>query len=154
MTAPVLEDGLDVLLCRGLIDYLATVGLVTWRADASYPATYQAVAAFILSWPSGPDRIATLSPYLVADDPEQAMSTIGVQIRTRWAGSNPRAVLNFSAAIFDVLHGLGPAELPGGVRMSQCLRRSSASMGQDGSQRWSWVDNYYVDVERPSDNRS
>lgn len=154
MTAPVLEDSTDVLLCRGLIDYLVMLGLLTWRPDASYPATYQAVAAFILTWPTGPDRIATFAPYQIADDPDQAMSTIGVQIRTRWAGSNPRAVLNYSGAIFDALHGLGPLELPGGVRISQCLRRSSVSMGQDSSQRWSWADNYYVDVERPSDNRS
>lgn len=152
MTAPVLEDQLDVQLCLGLIGYLQQLELLTWSPNGVYPAS--AAGAFLLRVPTSPDRLAVFSPYQVSDDPDQAMSTIGVQVRTRWAGSDARAVLNYSGAIFDELHGLGPVTLPGGVRVSQCLRRSSVSMGQDSSQRWSWADNYYVDVDRPSSNRS
>lgn len=152
MTAPTLEDQLDVQLCVGLIGYLAELDLCAWSPAGVYPATV--AGAFLLAVPTSPDRALTLSPYQVADDPDQAMSTIAVQVRTRWAGSDPRAVLNYSGAIFDALHGLGPAVLPGGVSISQCLRRSSTSMGQDSSRRWSWADNYYVDVDRPSSNRS
>lgn len=154
MTAPVLEDQLDVQLCLGLIGHLQALELLTWQPTGAYPAGFTGVATYLLRVPTGPDRLATFSPYQVADDPDQAMSTIGVQVRTRWAGSDARAVLNYSGAIFDELHGLGPVTLPNGVRISQCLRRSSVSMGQDTSQRWSWADNYYVDVDRPSSNRS
>lgn len=152
MTAPVLEDQLDVQLCVGLIRHLADLELCAWSPTGVYPAA--AAGAFLVTVPNLPDRALTLSPYQVLDDPDQAMSTIGVQVRTRWAGADPRATLNYAGAIFDALHGLGPVVLPGGVSISQCLRRSSTPMGQDGSKRWSWADNYYVDVDRPSSNRS
>ena len=152
MTAPTLEDQLDVQLCVGLIQYLADLDLCAWSPAGVYPAT--AAGAFLLTVPTSPDRMLALAPYQVMDEPDQAMSTIGIQVRTRWAGSDPRAVLNYAGAIFDALHGLGPVLLPGDVRISQCLRRSSTSMGQDSSRRWSWADNYYVDLDRPSSNRS
>lgn len=154
MTAPTLEDTTEVKLCLGLIQLLVGLQLVTWRADAAYSLTLQQPAAYLVTWPSAPDKVATFTPYPVADDPDQAMSTVGVQVRTRWAGENPRAVANYAGAIFDALHGLGPVELAGGVRVSQVLRRSGTSMGQDGSKRWSWADNYYVDLDRPSSYRS
>ena len=154
MTTPQLEDATEVKLCLGLIQYLVGLDLLTWRADAAYAAGYGQAAGFLTTWPSSPDRVATFTPYPVADDPDQAMSTVGVQVRTRWSGENPRAVANYAGAIFDALHGLGPVELAGGVRVSQVLRRSGTSMGQDGSKRWSWSDNYYVDLDRPSSYRS
>lgn len=153
--APPLPDGTDVALAVGALRYLADAGLITWQPDQPYPAGFTGVAGFLASWPAEPACVVACTPYPVADDPEQSMSRIGLQIRTRWDGSNPRGVMNLSAAVFDQLHGLGPVVLPGGVSVSQCLRASGGSMGQDGSsKRWSWSDNYYVDVDRPSTHRN
>lgn len=151
VTAP---ESTEYKLCVGLIQYLAGLDLVAWSPAAAYPASSSSACAFLQTWPSGPDRVAVFTPYQVADDADQAMSTVGVQVRTRWAGSNPAGVLNYAGAIFDALHGLGPIVLPSGASISQCLRRSGTSMGQDSSQRWSWADNYYVDLDRPSSYRS
>lgn len=155
MTDPSTIDGLDTQLCLGLIDYLCTLDpdLLTWSPSGAYPVGLTRPAAFLNDWPSGPDRVATFTPYPVADEPDQAQSTIGVQIRMRWAGANPRAVLNYRSVIFDELHGLANLQL-GTVRISQVLHRSGASLGQDGSKRWAWSDNYYIDCDRPSSNRS
>lgn len=154
MTVPVLPDTLEVALCKGLLARLDGAGIITWQETQAYGDAFGGIAGFLASWPNMPDRIVAATPYAVADDPAEPMSTIGVQFRSRWAGGNPRAVMNLSGAIFDALHGLGPVVLAGGVSVSQCLRRSSGSMGQDGaSKRWSWSDNYYVDVDRPSTHR-
>jgi hypothetical protein len=147
---PVHPDTAEILLCKGLMAYLQGFGLVEYREDQAYGDTFAMAAGFLLSWPAGPDRVLTLTPYPVTDspDPAEQFSTVGVQARMRWAGANPRAVANYAGAVFDALHGLGPVDLPNRVSISQALRRSGASMGQDANKRWSWADNYYVDMDR------
>lgn len=158
MTSPTPEPGLQVQLVRGLIDLLVALGpdVLTYRDDAAYGLDYGRPAAFIGSWPSAPDRVACFTPYPVSDDPAEPMSVVGVQVRTRWAGSNVRAVMSYSDTLYGELHGLHDLTLSTGVSISQCLRRSSTTMGQEaaGTKRWSWSDNYYVDVHWPSTHRN
>lgn len=157
MTSPAPPDSTYVLLCRGLIDHLAALGpdVLNWREDAAYGDTYGRPAAFLASWPSTPDRVAAFTPYTVSDDAAEPMSVVGVQVRTRWAGSSPRAVMSYSDTLFDALHGLSNLTLSTGVRVSQVLRQSSASLGQEATatKRWSWADSYYVDLDRPTTHR-
>lgn len=149
MSIPVLPDAPEIRLCRGLMLYLAGLELVAWREDQAYGDLAAAPAAgFLLSFPSSPDRILTATPYGVTDLPDEKVSRTGVQLRTRWAGGNVRGVVNYSGALFDALHGLSGVTLPGGVRLSQALRTSSGSMGQDAAKRWTWTDNYSVDYDR------
>lgn len=142
-------DSVDIKLCKGLLAYLEDLDLVVYRPSQQYEAGSAEAAGFIGSWPAAPDRVLTLTPYAVADPPGDTQVTIGVQVRTRWAGGNVTAVANYDGAIYDALHGLAQVQL-GGVSISQVLRRSSTSLGQDAStKRWSMVSNYYVDLDRP-----
>jgi hypothetical protein len=152
---PIYPNSTGVLLCFGLFEYLAGLGLVTWRETQNYVDVPGQACGFLGTVPEAPDRILTLTPYGLRDDAAEPMSLAGVQVRTRWAGTNPRGVLNFSGAIFGALHGLGPVTLPGDVSISQCLRTSSGSLGQEpsGAKRWSHADNYYVDLDSPSTHR-
>jgi hypothetical protein len=145
------EREFDSRLLLGLLGVLVDAGLGVWNDRGIYPAA--AVGIFMLAVPDQPDRLITLSPYSVTDDADEAMSTEGVQVRTRWAGGNPLDVLDLDARVFGVLHGMSNVTLNTGVRISQCLRRSSASLGQDSSKRWGMSSNYYLDVERPAPNR-
>lgn len=155
VTAPH-PDSTEVLLARGVMEYLAALDLVEWRENQTYTDAAGQACGFLGSVPDQPDRLLTLTPYTIADDARDTMSLVGLQARTRWAGSNWRAVANYSAAIFDALHGLGPVTLATGIRLSQCLRQSSATLGQEavGAKRWSWSDNYYVDLDRPGAHRA
>jgi len=108
--------------------------------------------------PQGPDRIIALTPYGVGDDPSLSDSVMGLQVRTRWGGANPTLVADLDDLIFDYLQtktnwtvGSGAAA----VTIVQCLRKSGpVSLGQDASLRWSLSSNYYLDVWRPSTNRT
>lgn len=147
----------DVDLLEGLALDLAAGGIASWSPEGGTYAPPQfptdVVGTFLMTVPGSPDRIVSLASYLVSDDPSQAMSVMGVQVRTRWAGGDPRAVMRLSGAIFDRWHGRSNWTLTSGVTISQCLRKSGSTMGQDGSKRWGWSDNYYLDVNRPGDNR-
>ena len=154
MTAPIPEDGVDYLLCVGLLQRLDAADLATWLDSQAYGDSYGQVAGYFGRMPDMPDRAIALTPYPVSADPGEPMSRIGVQVRTRWAGSSARHVRNFAGAVFGELHGLGPVTLSTGVQLSQCLHQSGASMGQDTVRRWSHVDNYYCDVLYPTSHRS
>jgi hypothetical protein len=104
--------------------------------------------------PASPDRVITLTDYVVADDPTLSDSVIGVQVRTRWGGQDPRPVKDLDGAIFDALHGLEGVTLTGGIHIVSCFRRSGTSMGQDANNRWGRSSNYYATVHRPSTNRT
>ena len=96
--------------------------------------------------PATPDRVITLTDYVVADDPTLSDSIIGVQVRTRWGGQDPRPVKDLDGSIFDALHGLEGVTLTGGVHIVSMFRRSGTSMGQDTNNRWGRSSNYYATV--------
>ena len=99
-------------------------------------------------------RCIALSTYPVSDDYALSESTVGLQVRCRWEGADPRRTDRVADAVFDVLHGLQATTLSTGVHVISCARRSGVSLGQDTQKRWGRSDNYYLDVHRPSPNRT
>jgi hypothetical protein len=142
----------DRQLVVGIAMLLRDAGHGQWNPTGIYQGA-TTTGIFIMAVPDLPDRLITLTPYAVTDDADEAMSTQGLQVRTRWGGGNPLDVLDLDSAIFDTLHALTMTTLSTGVTLSQCLRRSSASMGQDSSKRWGMSSNYYLDVNRPGPHR-
>lgn len=142
----------EVDLLTGIAQHIAGAGLGTWRASGAYTSGETAIVLDTV--PATPDRVITLTDYAVSDDPTLSDSMIGIQIRTRWGGLDPRLVKDLDGAIFALLHGMPATTLTGGVRVVSCFRRSGVSMGQDANNRWGRSSNYYTQVHRPSTNRS
>lgn len=156
MSTPVLElaGAFDFRVVRGIIALLEAEGLAEYHDDGSpFPDTFQGIAAVLQARPSAPDRVLSFTPYAVSQDASQAMDRLGVQVWMRYAGQNPRAVQNLAGEVRDTLHGLSYVTLSTGVTMSQCLRSSGSSLGQDNAKRWTWVENFYADVHHPTANR-
>jgi hypothetical protein len=152
MTAPAVEGSTfyrDLLV--GFAELLRDLGLGTYNPNVSYTATQTGI--FFLASPDTPDRQIVLTPWTVSDNPDDAMSVAGLQVRTR-AGANPIDVMTLDDRIYVALHNRTNFTLSTGVRIAQSLRRSSAALGQDASRRWSWSSNYYLDAHRPAPNRT
>jgi hypothetical protein len=146
-------SGFTTELLTGLAAYIAAGGIgATWSTSGAYTVLQTGIVLGAI--PQSPDRIVTLAAYGVADSPALSDSVVGVQVRTRWGGSDPRPVDDLDDAIFDLLHGKTALTLSTGVTIVQCLRQSSASLGQDENNRWMRTANYYATAHRPSANRS
>jgi hypothetical protein len=144
--------GFETNLLTGIAQLLATAGLGTWRDTGVYTAAETGIVFDTV--PATPDRVITLTDYVVTDDPTLSDSVIGVQVRTRWGGQDPRPVKDLDGSIFDALHGLEGVNLTGGVHIVSMFRRSGTSMGSDTNNRWMRSSNYYATVHRPSTNRT
>lgn len=144
-------SGFESDLLEGIADLIAQAGIATWSPNAVYAAGQTGIVIDKVA--QSPDRLVILSDYPVSDDPTLSDSVVGVQVRTRWAGQDPRPVKDLSGSIFDLLHGMPARTLSTGVRVTWCRRNSGASLGQDDSDRWARSDNYYFGVHRPSSNR-
>jgi len=144
--------GFETNLLTGIAQLLATAGLGVWRDTGVYTAAETGIVFDTV--PQSPDRVITLTDYVVSDDPTLSDSVIGVQVRTRWGGQDPRPVKDLDGSIFDVLHGLEGVDLVGGVHIVSMFRRSGTSMGSDTNNRWMRSSNYYATVHRPSTNRT
>jgi hypothetical protein len=150
-----LPSGFQTNVLTGLAVYLAAGGLeATWNTTGAYTALQTGIV--LGNIPQAPDRIIALSAYGVGDDsPNLSDSRLGVQIRCRWGGSDPRPVDDLSDAIFSLLHGATHITLSTGAKIVQCLRNSGpVSLGQDANNRWSSVSNYYLSLWRPSTHRT
>ena len=145
-------SGFETNLMTGIAQLLATAGLGVWRDTGIYAPTETGIVMDTV--PQSPDRVITLTDYVVSDDPTLSDSVIGVQVRTRWGGQDPRPVKDLDGSIFDALHGLEGVTLTGGIHIVSCFRRSGVSMGQDANNRWGRSSNYYATVHRPSTNRT
>lgn len=139
-------------LLEGIAQLLAARALGTWFSAGVYTTGQTGIVLGGL--PASPDRVIGLAAYGVDDDPSLSDSVIGLQVSTRWGGQDPRPVGDLTDSVFDELHGLHNLNLPTGVRLVQCLRRSWTSMGQDSNQRWRTVQNFYATVHRPSPHRT
>lgn len=145
-------SGFETNLLTGIAQRIAAAGLGVWRDTGAYAATETGIVLDTL--PANPDNVITLTDYAVSDDPTLSDSVIGIQVRTRCAGLDPRPVKDLDGAIFDALHGLESVTLTGGVHVVSLYRRSGVSLGQDTSSRWMRSSNFYATVWRPSANRS
>jgi hypothetical protein len=140
----------DLLIGHAVL--LASAGLGTWSTTGVYTTTQTGIVLGTV--PQGPDRVITLSAYGVADDPSLSDSVMGLQVRCRWGGQDPRYVDDLADSIFAYLHGKEAYTLSTGIVVVQCHRISGpVSLGQDENRRWSNVQNFHLTVHRPSTNR-
>jgi Bacteriophage minor capsid protein len=93
-----------------------------------------------------------LSCYALTDDIDQADSLIGLQIRTRSAGTDPRDALDLIDAVFDELHGATHLTLAG-IVVHLIERAASTPMGRDQNGRYEHADTYRLTANRPSRHR-
>jgi hypothetical protein len=139
----------DLLI--GFAQLLAAAGLGTWTPSAGYPAG--ATGIVLDDTPETLDRAIQLSSYPVTEDTTFGGDDIGLQVIVRWGGADPLPSRRLDEQIFQALHGRSHFTLPTGLRITSCSRRSAASLGKDGSKRWSRSANYYVHVHHPSTYR-
>ena len=146
-------SGFQTDVLEGLADLLHNASIGTWGTSGAYSASDTGIVLGVV--PQAPDRIITLTAYGVSgDDPSLSDSEIGVQVRCRWSGQDPRDVNDLDDTVFSALHGRKEFTLSTGVRVVQCLRHSGpVSLGQDENNRWSTSSNYYLTVHRPSTYR-
>jgi hypothetical protein len=144
--------GFHTDLLTGLAVYLQSAGIGTWNTTGAYTSGQTGIV--LNHVPQSPDRAITLTAYGVDDSPSLSDSVVGVQVRCRWGGQDPRPVDDLSDSIYDLLHGKTAWELSTGITIVQCLRNSETSLGQDDNARWANASNYYLTVHRPSDNRT
>lgn len=97
--------------------------------------------------PDKPDRFVCLTDYPISDSPNQPISTIGVQVRTR-AGENPDDERDLRDSIYQALQGRTHLDF-GSCHVIQIRRISTAPLGKDSSGRWSYAQAYYVDTNTP-----
>jgi hypothetical protein len=137
--------GYEADLLDGLATFIAAGGIgVTY----SPPYTSGQTGTFFSKMPDAPDRCVVLTGYPVTDHPNQALSVIGVQIRTRGT-TDPFDVGNLDTAIFQLVQGLTHRTF-GTCHVIQMLRKSSVPMGLDSANRWERASNYYADINPPA----
>ena len=137
-------------LLTGLAQMLDAEGIGVWQPDGLYAADQVAIVLSVV--PQSPDAVIVLSSYSVTDDPIQADSITGVQIRTRSAGQDPRPTDDLADSIFDLLHGAAGLVL-GGIKAQLVYRSSWTPLGEDQNRRHERSDNYYFETYRPAPRR-
>lgn len=135
---------------EGFAQLLAAAGLGIVYAD-TYTVTDTGIGLMNFPLNAGPG--IALAPYPLTDHPSLNMSEVGLQVKTRALGEDPRAVWALDDKIADYLLGNYPITLPTGVRVVSLQRTSSGSLGQDDAKRWNWVSSYPCNVYRPSVHR-
>lgn len=142
-------------LVDGIAAQLAvTVDGVSYDPTGAYPTDTTGIFDEVM--PDGdsvPDRCVTLTTYPLGDDPTLSDSTVGLQVRVRSAGEDPRDAKDLDDAIFDALQAIAPVTL-GGIRIVNFTRTSGVSLGQDERKRWHRSSNYTLDIWRPSTYRT
>jgi hypothetical protein len=137
-------------LAHGLAEYLGAAGIGVYRPGGVYRE--DEVGIVIGSVPASPARVVALSLYPLADDVEQADSVLGLQVRVRSSGPDPREALSLVDVVFDVLQGATHLHL-GDVEVHLARRTASAPMGQDTNRRYEHADTYQVTAHRPTSHR-
>lgn len=142
----------DLILGFARLLDAADIG-VTWTDP---PGTYTAgqTGIGLMSFPLGINRAVALSPYGLGDDATLAITEVGLQIKMRSTGADPRDVWALDSAISGYLLGNWPMDLPTGISIHVLEGGSSGSLGQDANDRWQWVHNYPLNVYRPTPERA
>lgn len=131
-------------LVGGLAQLMEAGSLAVYRPEG--PAYTTAETGITIStMPDAPNRLICLTPYSV-NDTDLTDAITGVQVRMR-AGTDPRALLDLSDGVFDLLHNRRGFWL-GDVFVALCWRQSEAPMGQDAHGRDERSANYYLQVSR------
>jgi hypothetical protein len=138
-------DSVQNDILDGAASLIAAASLATYSKTGTYTDGQTGIFFKIVA--PLPDRIVTLTAYLVTDDPSLPMSRYGLQVRCRGL-QDPRDVDELGDSIATILNGLTNVMF-GGVHVIQCLRQSSITLGQDDSKRWDRADGYFLDVDTP-----
>jgi hypothetical protein len=138
-------------LLGGLAAMLADAGIGAWHPDGTAYGPAE-VAIVLGALPDSPDRAIALAAYPLDDHPSENLVKVGVQVRCRGAGDDPRGADDLGDQVFDLLHG-ATRFTAGGVHVIQVLRQSSALLGRDALGRWDRADSYHLDAARPTQHR-
>jgi hypothetical protein len=134
-------------LLDGIAQFLATAGVGVFH-DSAYAQTDVGIG--IGDLPEDCDRAIGIADYLTNDPyPDQAMSTIGVQLAFRGAPNDRKSMTDLRDAAYQALQNLTYQQF-GSCGVTQVLRVSSVPLGQDDHDRWEMTDNYYIDVTVPA----
>lgn len=136
-------QGYENDIVTAVAELLEAEGVADWDPTGVYPANTGLPATFIQTYPDIARGVVTLSTYPVAANLDPNDSVLGLQVRTRAEGRDPRPTNLLDENVFRVLHGKRGVTLAG-YRISKILFQSGASMGQDGSDRWGRSANYYI----------
>ncbi|GAB3459232.1 minor capsid protein [Actinophytocola sediminis] len=134
-------------LAHGLALLLAAAGVGVYRPGGVYQDDETGIVIGFV--PAAPPRVVVLSCYALADDVDQADSLIGLQVRVRGAGPDPRDALALLDAVFEELHGATHLTLAG-VVVHLVERTVSAPMGRDANGRYEHADTYRLTAHRPT----
>jgi minor capsid protein len=138
-------------LVHGLATYLADHGIGTYRPDGAYRERETGIV--IATVPASPPRLVALTPYPVADAVDQADTVLGLQVRCRSSGADPREALDTADAVFDLLAGASHLDL-GGVLVHLIERTASGPMGRDDNGRYEHADTYRLTTDHPTRHRT
>jgi hypothetical protein len=138
-------------LAHGLALLLAAAGVAVYRPNGVYREDETGLVIGVV--PAAPSRVVVLSCYALADDVDQADSLIGLQVRVRGAGLDPRDVLDLIDIVFEELHGATHLTLAG-VVVHLVERAASAPMGRDANGRYEHADTYRLTAHRPTRYRT
>lgn len=132
-------------LLDGIEQLLAAAGIVDQVADGEVYTSGQ-TAWSTEGMPDKPDRAVAAFDYTVSDSPNQPISTLGLQLRTRAATAADER--NLRDAIYMELQGRINLDF-GSAHVIQVRRISTTPMGKDGSERPSSAQTFYLDVNTP-----
>jgi hypothetical protein len=138
-------------LVHGLAEYLATNGVAVYRPTGVYRDDETGIVLGTV--PASPPRVVVLTPYPLSDDVDQADSVLGLQVRVRGAGPDPREALDLVDAVFVELHGATHLDLAGAL-VHLAERTASLPMGRDESGRYEHADTYQLTAHRPTRHRT
>lgn len=138
-------------LLTGLALDLDTASVGVWNDTGIYQP--DEIGIVIGRLPDQPSNIIALAPYGVDDSNVDGDDTIGVQVKTRRDGQDPRPGIDLADAVFEHWHSAHDLTLPNDVFVKQMLRRSWVSGGIDDSNRATTIQNFYVQLPRATAHR-
>ncbi|MEU4444897.1 minor capsid protein [Actinosynnema sp. NPDC050801] len=138
-------------LAHGLAELLADAGVAVYRPTGVYRDDEVGIVVGIV--PTAPPSVLVLTPYPLTDDVDQADSVLGLQLRARSAGPDPRPALDLLDAVFDELQGATHLNL-GGALVHLAQRTASVPLSRDQSGRYEHADTYQLMTHRPTRHRS
>ena len=138
-------SGYESDLLKGVAQTLHDASVAVYRPASAYQAGERAITFGTM--PDSPDSVLTLATYPLTDEPREALSKVGVQVRSRAASYLTAQDLN--TLIFATLHGLANLDF-GTCHLVQLLRATSIPMGTDAANRWEYSANFYADINPPT----
>lgn len=152
MTIPMQE--FDRRFVEGFAQLLDGAGVgIRWLAPDAGAYDPSDTGIGLGAFPTLTDRAVALSTYALTDDPVYGDSTVGLQVLTRSAGTDPRDVWALDNAISDALLGRWDFDLPTGIHIVQLTPGPRTELPRDQSQRWIRTASYVCLTFRATSHR-